>query len=192
MSSCPQCHADFSAEDLDLKNPTCPVCGEPLGGQEALGDPDNEEVNETEEHNPLANAPKIDGFEMTRHVGRGGMGDVWEAKQNVLGRKVAIKVLAKNLSHSEHFLARFTREAHTLGRLQHPGIVSIHDFRSSPDGLCCIIMEYVEGPTRGEPTTLFDLILRKELTPERIRFLILQVLHALQYAHEEGVIHRDI
>lgn len=188
MSSCPQCHADFSAEELDLENPVCPVCGEPFGGKESLG----EENNETEEHDPLKNAPKIDGFEIIRHIGRGGMGDVWEAKQNVLGRKVAIKVLAKNLSHSEHFLARFTREAYTLGRLQHPGIVSIHDFRSSPDGLCCIIMEFVEGPKRGESITLFDLLLRKELTPERIRFLILEILQALQYAHEEGVIHRDI
>lgn len=192
MSSCPQCHADFSAEELDLKNPICPVCGEPLGRKEQLSEQADEECQETEDHDPLTNAPKIDGFEITRHIGRGGMGDVWEAKQNVLGRKVAIKVLAKNLSRSEHFLARFTREAYTLGRLQHPGIVSIHDFRSSPDGLCCIIMEYVEGPTRGEPTTLFDLILRKDLTPERTRFLIVQVLQALQYAHDEGVIHRDI
>lgn len=144
------------------------------------------------EHDPLKGAPKIDGFEITRHIGRGGMGDVWEARQNVLGRKVAIKVLAKNLSRSEHFLARFMREAYTLGRLQHPGIVSIHDFRSTPDGMCCIIMEYVEGPKRGEPCTLYDLIVSKKLTPDRTRFIILQVLHALQYAHEEGVIHRDI
>ena len=184
MSSCPQCHAEFSPEDLDAEHPTCPVCGERFEA--------DEDFSETEEHDPLKSAPKIDGFEITRHIGRGGMGDVWEARQNVLGRKVAIKVLAKNLSHSEHFLARFTREAYTLGRLQHPGIVSIYDFRSSPDGLCCIIMEYVEGQKRGEPSTLYDLIVAKELTPDRTRFLILQVLHSLEYAHAEGVIHRDI
>lgn len=169
---------------MDAESPACPVCGEPFEA--------GEDFSETEDLDPLAYAPKIDGFEITRHIGRGGMGDVWEARQNVLGRKVAIKVLARNLSHSAHFLARFTREAYTLGKLQHPGIVGIHDFRSSPDGLCCIIMEYVEGLKRGEPTTLYDLIVAKELTPERTRFLILQVLDSLQYAHEEGVIHRDI
>ena len=187
MSACPQCHAEFAPEELDSDNPACPVCGESF--RTKAGVPD---TTETTEHDPLRTAPKIDGFEITSHIGRGGMGDVWEARQNVLGRKVAIKVLAKNLSRSEHFLARFTREAYTLGRLQHPGIVSIYDFRSSPDGMCCIIMEYIEGPKRGEPTTLYDLIVSRELTPDRTRFLILQVLDSLQYAHEEGVIHRDI
>ncbi len=205
MLICPQCHANFDPEDLDSQNPTCPVCDEALTPPESESQPHSEDTpkkkkktsatkpktKETEEQDPLKTAPKIDGFEIMRHIGRGGMGDVWEARQNVLGRKVAIKVLAQNLSHSEHFLARFTREAFTLGRLQHPGIVSIYDFRSSPDGLCCIIMEYVEGPNR-EPTTLYDLIVSRELTPDRTRFLILQVLHSLQYAHEEGVIHRDI
>ncbi len=186
MSACPQCHAEYALEELDSQNPACPACGELLKQNTVVGE------SLTEEHEALQTAPKIDGFEITRHIGRGGMGDVWEARQNVLGRKVAIKVLAKNLSHSDHFIARFMREAFTLGRLQHPGIVSIHDFRSSPDGTCCIIMEYVEGPKRGEPITLYDLIISKELTPERTRFLVLQVLDSLQYAHEEGVIHRDI
>src|SRR5688572_24779760 len=159
MPACPQCHAEFEPDDLDSQNPACPVCGESLR-------PTAAEALETLEHDPLKGAPKIDGFEITKHIGRGGMGDVWEARQNVLGRKVAIKVLAKNLSRSEHFLARFMREAYTLGRLQHPGIVSIHDFRSTPDGMCCIIMEFVEGPKRGEPCTLYDLIVSKKLTPE--------------------------
>ncbi len=187
MPACPQCHATFDPEDLDAQNPRCPVCDEPLSESG-----DETKAAATQDHDASISAPKIEGFEITRHIGRGGMGDVWEARQLVLGRKVAIKVLAQNLSHSEHFLARFTREAYTLGRLHHPGIVGIHDFRSNPDGLCCIIMEYVEGPNRGDPTTLHDLIRARELDVDRTRFLILQVLHSLQYAHEEGVIHRDI
>ncbi len=187
MPACPQCHATYDPADLDSQNPKCPVCDEPISR-----DGNETKAAATEAHDPLESAPKIEGFEITRHIGRGGMGDVWEARQLVLGRKVAIKVLAQNLSHSGHFLARFTREAYALGRLQHPGIVSIHDFRSSPDGLCCIIMEYVEGPQRGDPTTLFDLIQARELDADRTRLLILQVLDSLQYAHEEGVVHRDI
>ena len=82
MPACPQCHAEFEPEDLDSQNPLCPVCGESLKAT-------SPDAAETKEDDPLKAAPKIDGFEITRHIGRGGMGDVWEARQNVVGRKVA-------------------------------------------------------------------------------------------------------
>lgn len=163
---------------LDRERPTCPTCGSAV----TLIDGQTAQVDEQ---------PSIPGFEILGHIGKGGMGTVWAAKQSVLGRKVAIKVLAPRLATSPHFMHRFRREAQTLARLQHPGIVSIHDF--IPDkNLCCIIMEYIDGPERQGPVSVHHLIRRRQLTPDLTRRIILDVLDALNYAHGEQVVHRDV
>lgn len=119
-------------------------------------------------------------------IGRGGMGAVYQGVQLSLNRPVAIKLLPAELAASAGFMARFQREAHTLARLQHPGIVAVHDYGSTSEGHLYFIMEHVAG------TDLQRVIQNPGLAPEQALELTLQVREALQYAHSQGVIHRDI
>ncbi|WP_166831494.1 FHA domain-containing serine/threonine-protein kinase [Thalassoroseus pseudoceratinae] len=201
MAVCPDCESELDLLQQNTEPTTCPFCGAIVtvaSSDEAAPSDQESEVPTLVNDQPkkakessVAIPNEIPGFELVRHVGRGGMGSVWEARQNILGRRVAIKVLAAKLAQSPHFQARFTREAQTLARLQHPGIVSIYDFILRDD-YCCIVMEYVDGPNRQDPQTVFRLIRDQKLDPERTEGIILEVLDALAYAHEEGVVHRDI
>ncbi len=121
-------------------------------------------------------------------IGRGGMGAVYKATQISLNRPAAIKVLPANLmvDADANFAARFRQESQTMAKLNHPGIVSVHE-SGEAGGLLYIVMEFVDG------TDVAKMIQREgKLAPEfAIRFLI-QVCDALHYAHQRGVIHRDI
>lgn len=197
MAVCPDCESELELSQQSAEPTTCPFCGATVtipSGDEAASEDNESEVPTLvtkQEHDSVSIPPAIPGFEMIRHVGRGGMGSVWEARQNILGRRVAIKILASKLAQSAHFQARFTREAQTLARLQHPGIVSIYDFILRDD-YCCIVMEYVDGPNRQDPQTVFRLIREQKVSADQAEAVILEVLDALAYAHEEGVVHRDI
>ncbi|SKB08111.1 Serine/threonine protein kinase [Prosthecobacter debontii] len=119
-------------------------------------------------------------------IGRGGMGAVYRGVQMSLERPVAIKLLPTELAGNEEFFSRFQREAKTLARLHHPGIVSVHDFGQTEEGHCYFVMEYVNG------TDLQRLIESQSLTPSQALELTVQVCEALHYAHAQDVIHRDI
>jgi serine/threonine protein kinase len=119
-------------------------------------------------------------------LGRGGMGVVYKAWQPALERAVAIKLLPADLAANQDFLLRFQREARTLARLQHPGIVTVYDFGQTPDGHLYFVMEYVDG------TDLRQVLDTTRLTAVETCDLIAQICDALHYAHLEGVIHRDI
>src|SRR6056297_3131726 len=118
-------------------------------------------------------------------LGAGGMGAVYKARQEGLDRVVALKILPSEFAHDAKFSLRFTREARTLAKLNHPSIVSVYEF-GHVDETFFFLMEYVDGPT------LRDVVTAGELSPEQSLAIVPQLCDALQYAHENGVIHRDI
>ncbi len=134
---------------------------------------------------------RIGRYEVLVELGRGSMGVVWKARDPQIDRVVAIKViLTANLSAEEleQFKQRFQREAQAAGRMSHPGIVTVYDISEDEAGHLYLVMEYVEG------TPLDHL-----LSPAAERLPLLQVLdiaiqvaHALDYAHRQGVVHRDV
>lgn len=128
---------------------------------------------------------RFPGFEIQECLGRGGMGVVYKAQQKSLDRWVAIKIVAPEKLGEEHLSGRFAREAATLAKLNHPNIVTIHDFGET-QGLFYIVMEFVDG------VNLRDLVSEGKLAPEQALAIVPPICDALQYAHDKGVIHRDI
>jgi serine/threonine-protein kinase len=129
----------------------------------------------------------IDGrYRVLKRLGSGGMADVYCAEDQQLGRRVALKLLYRHLAEDVQFVERFRREASSAAGLQHPNIVSIFD-RGEWDGTYYIAMEYVEG------RTLKDVIReRGPAPPEAAVDVVLQILRAARFAHERGVVHRDL
>ncbi len=117
-------------------------------------------------------------------LGRGGMGEVYEAADLLLDRAVAVKVLREDLASDHRFVTRFRREARTAASLQHPNIVAVHDV--STDG-SWFVMERVVGRTLAQIVATGPLP-----SPSRAAEIAAQVARALAYAHERGVVHRDI
>ncbi len=127
-----------------------------------------------------------DRYEILEDVGSGGMSDVYKAKDHVLNREVAIKVLKQEFTEDMSFVTKFRREAQSAAVLEHPNIVNIYDV-GSEDGMYFIIMEYIEG------ITLKSYIERKErLNYKEVLSIAIQVGRGIQAAHEKGIIHRDI
>jgi eukaryotic-like serine/threonine-protein kinase len=125
-------------------------------------------------------------YEIDSVLGEGGMAKVFRGTDKVLGRTVAVKVLAPQFAKDQQFVARFRREAQAAAGLNHPNVVSIYD-TGSEDGIHWIVMEYVEGRTLKE-------IVREEgpLLPERATEIAHAICLALAVAHEKGLVHRDI
>jgi len=127
----------------------------------------------------------FDGYRIEGRIGSGGMGTVYKATQLSLGRAVAIKVLPDAALADDQYLERFHREADTLSRLSHPGVVTVFD-RGDVDGRPYLVMEYVEG------TNLRELLRRAPLPAAEALVIVRSVLSALEHAHQKGVVHRDI
>jgi serine/threonine protein kinase len=124
-------------------------------------------------------------YEITSQIGKGGMGEVYKAKDQRLGRDVAIKVLPEEFAKDSDRVARFQREAKLLASLNHPNIASIHGLEES-DGIHFLVLELVEGDTLAERIKGGPIPVEKSLK------LALQIAEALEAAHEKGVIHRDL
>ncbi len=141
--------------------------------------------------NPQELAPFFPALEILELIGFGGMGAVYKARQIKLDRLVALKIIRPEAQADPAFAERFNREARTLARLSHPGIVAIHDFGevsgeiTGAAPLYYFVMEYVDG-------TNLRQLLRTPMEPAQALTVIPQVCDALQYAHQEGVVHRDI
>src|SRR5438477_2261267 len=120
-------------------------------------------------------------------IGRGGMGVVYNARDERLKRRVAIKVLPPELAFQEGIRTRFLREAETAARLSHPNIVPIHTVGEGPDGIVYFVMTYVDG----EPLSA-RLKRRGRLPPEEARRILTETADALSAAHAVGIIHRDV
>jgi serine/threonine protein kinase len=129
---------------------------------------------------------KVGNYRLSKLIGSGGMSSVYEAEHEILGNKVAIKILNSIFSLSEVVRERFKNEARIMASLNHPNIARIIDFDEQPQQLS-IIMELYEGED------LNSRIHRSgPLSYSELRDVFGQVLSALQYAHDNGVIHRDI
>src|SRR5687768_17789024 len=138
-------------------------------------------------------APLFPQLEIVELLGQGGMGAVYKARQPGLDRWVAVKVLPPEVGRDPAFSERFTREARALARLSHPAIVAVYDFGrtpggagASPDGMYYFVMEYVDG------TNLRQLMQSGKLTPAEALGIVPKLCEALQFAHDEGIVHRDV
>lgn len=124
-------------------------------------------------------------LQIIEFIGAGGMGAVYKARQEGLDRVVALKILPEEFGHDVKFALRFTREARTLARLNHPNIVSVYEF-GNVEETYYFLMEYVDG------SNLREIIEARQLTPEHALTIVPHLCDALQYAHDKGVVHRDI
>jgi eukaryotic-like serine/threonine-protein kinase len=164
----------------------------------------------------LDTGTKIGSYEITAEIGRGGMGEVYRARDAKLGRDVAIKVLPASFARDAERMARFEREAKVLASLNHPNIAAIYGFEDS-GGAHALVMELVEGPTLadrisgvttatsptptgvpGGTSTGTQAARRSAATQARaipideaLR-IARQIADALEYAHERGIVHRDL
>ena len=128
---------------------------------------------------------KLGSYQITVLLGKGGMGEVYRARDTKLGRDVAIKVLPEEFSRDADRLSRFQREAEVLASLNHPNIAAIHDLEKT-DGTRYLVLELVEGET------LADRIGRGPIPVGEALEIAKQICEALEAAHEKGVIHRDL
>lgn len=127
-----------------------------------------------------------DRYHILEDIGGGGMANVYKAKDHILDRVVAVKVLQPQYSRDEQFIKRFRREAQAATSLAHENVVSIYDV-GEEDDVYYIVMEYVEGPTLKE-------LIQKEgaVTLDRTIHIMSQVMSAISHAHANHIVHRDI
>jgi serine/threonine protein kinase len=148
-------------------------------------------------------AARFPELEISRLLGRGGMGAVYLARQKALDRAVALKILPPSIAADPAFAERFTREAQAMARLSHPHIVTLYEFgtRNQPSPalasipipsplppipLYYFLMEYVDG------MSLRALLDSGHISPKEALAIVPQICDALQYAHDQGIVHRDI
>ena len=127
---------------------------------------------------------KIGQYELRSVLGKGGMAAVWRAYQPTLDREVAIKVMAAQFSSDETFTKRFNQEARSIARLRHPNILAIYEY-GQDKGQPYIVTELLDGGTLRE-------YMRKPMDLRRTARIIHQIADALDYAHAQGMVHRDI
>jgi serine/threonine-protein kinase len=134
-----------------------------------------------------------DRYRLARRIAVGGMGEVWEAADTRLDRRVAVKVLKPELCGDAEFLHRFRTEARTTASLNHPGIAAVHDYGETagvvdgPKDTAYLVMELVEG----EPLAAI-LARERRINADRTLDILEQAGNALQAAHERGYVHRDV
>jgi eukaryotic-like serine/threonine-protein kinase len=164
MMECPRCGR---CEEDDVR--VCPVDGSTMRSSETI--------------------PRVlDGkYRLEQLLGRGGMGAVYRARDMRLDRLVAVKVVRAALIGDPEARRRFRREAQIVARLQHPGIVSVFDYGTLPDGAAYLVMELVPGEDLRRV-----LVREGRLEPERAARILASVCAAIEAAHRQGVLHRDL
>jgi serine/threonine-protein kinase len=145
-------------------------------------------MTEPQSPNQLPIGTVLDGtYRLTRLLGQGGMGSVYEATHTAAGKRVAVKVMHRGLAAYPELLARFRREAKVTSELEHPNVVKVFGFGTAPAGEPYMVMEFLEGE---------DLQTRLErvgaLPIETVVQIVNQVASALAVAHGAGVVHRDL
>ena len=124
-------------------------------------------------------------FEVIEKIGEGGMGEVYRARDTLLGRDVAIKLLPSAFVNDPERMARFSREAQFVASLNHPNVAAIYGIEQS-NGTPVLVLELVEGPTVADRMTKGPMPIDEALAVAR------QIAEALEYAHDKGIVHRDL
>lgn len=170
MAICPAC-----STSCEEGHRFCPSCGFPIG-----------QINKPTT-DPLVGRTLPGGYTVLELIGVGGMGRVYRAEQQALGRTVAVKIIHNHLLNDESASARFITEARAASQLNHPNSVGIIDFGTTEDGLLYLVMEFLRGRDLAH-------ILQESgpLPPRRAVEVVRQILAALGEAHELGIIHRDL
>src|SRR6266404_56749 len=133
----------------------------------------------------LTSGIKLGPYEIVGPVGAGGMGEVYRARDTRLDRDVAIKVLPKNFSSDGNLRERFEREARAISSLNHPNICTLYDV-GKQNGMDYLVLEYIEGES------LAQKLERGPLAIEQVLAYGIQIAEALERAHKQGVVHRDL
>ncbi|HEY6843059.1 MAG TPA: serine/threonine-protein kinase, partial [Thermoanaerobaculia bacterium] len=133
----------------------------------------------------LQTGSRLGPYEISAPIGAGGMGEVYSARDTRLGREVAVKVLPHELTNDRDRLTRFEREARSASALNHPNIVTIHDF-TSDDGDAWLVMELIRGES------LRDAISRGPMALKKTIALATGIAEGLAAAHRAGLVHRDL
>ena len=133
----------------------------------------------------LTTGTKLGPYEIVALIGAGGMGEVYKAKDTRLDRTVAIKVLPSHLADNPDLKQRFEREARAVSSLNHPHICTLHDI-GEQDGTDFLVMEYIEGET------LADRLKKGALPLDQALRYAIEIADALDKAHRQGVVHRDL
>ena len=171
---CPHCRSPVEVvEDQKLRDVICPSCGSSFNLL-----PDETVTRIAREQKTLGH------FELIDRVGIGAFGEVWTAHDTELDRTVAVKLPRKGQLTAEESES-FLREARSAARLNHPGIVAVHEVGKADDQLF-IVSDYVRG------VTLADWLTSKRPSPKEAADMLAQLADAVQHAHEHGVIHRDL
>jgi len=170
VNSCPRCGFVDGSRRLSF----CPRCVLGAGGDAAVLAAE-----------PGQDWPElgVEWLKIEAEIGAGGMGRVFRARDQRLGRAVAVKVLRPEIAADPDFRARFAREGRALAHLEHPGIVSIYDFGATPDGGSYLVMQLVGGGSLAQ---------RCPLPAAQAVATARQLCEALTYAHGRGIVHRDI
>jgi WD40 repeat protein len=172
---CPHCQSTIVLEGKPPREIVCPSCGssiqvDPAGTANWLPD----------------EAPKRLGkFELIEQLGVGSFGTVYKARDTELERLVAVKIPRSGSIPRAEDMDRFLREARSAAQLKHPGIVALFD-AGTLDGTCCLVSEFIQG------ATLAERLSAKRYTVRQAAELIAEVADALHYAHQHGVVHRDM
>ncbi len=180
---CPRCGAPLPPDHAGALCPACMLEPPPQGRGEAAWTVGP--GRHFEPPDPGVLAEYFPQLEIEELLGRGGMGAVYRARQKSLDRPIALKILPPQIAERTGFSERFTREAQTLARLNHPHIVTIFDFGQSGP-YAYFLMEHIDG------VNLRQVLVDGRLTPEESLAIVPQLCDALQFAHAHGVVHRDI
>jgi serine/threonine-protein kinase len=163
----------------------CPLCGKEYSDTSSLCTLDAAVLQRLED--PLLGQTLAEKYLIEELIKRGGMGAVYRGKHVMMDKTVAIKVLRPALAGDDVVVARFSREAKAASRISHPHAVTVTDFGESENGVVFLVMEYLDG------RTLKDIIRSEGALPlDRIVEIVRQVSGALDAAHQQGVVHRDL
>jgi serine/threonine-protein kinase len=164
---------------------TCPKCGKEYQDATTLCPTDGTVLQKAGDD--LIGQTLIGKYRIEERLDEGGMGTVYRATHTLMEKTVAIKVLHPSLAADDKIVARFTREAKAASRISHPHALTVTDFGESENGIVFLVMEYLRGQTLKE-------VVRSEgrMPLARVVEIIRQVCGALEAAHGEGVVHRDL
>src|SRR5512141_396967 len=177
---CPNCQEPLVAgAPLGL----CPRCL--LNSQRLTGTPAEPALHDSEAPSLQTIQELFPQIEVVEFIGRGGMGAVYKARQPQLDRFAALKILPLQDDDDHAFAARFDREAKALARLNHPNIVTIYD-SGQRNGFYYFLMEYVDG------VNLRQIERSSRPTPDEALAIVPAICEALEYAHQQGIVHRDV